>query len=128
MRTLQRLGLLALAALSISACSNPFAATQRVEVRFRNATALSLSDISLQWPGGSMQSSQLAPGGVSSYEQHDGAYPYGLLLATANGTVRRVQPIDFVGAQPMAPGRYTYVITASTYLPDGIDLQLETER
>jgi hypothetical protein len=128
MRAIQRVALLALAALSISACGNPFAVTERVEVRFRNATALTLSDISLQWPGGSMQSSQLAPGGVSPYEQHDGAYSYGALSVTANGTVRRIQPIDYVGEQPLPPGRYTYVISSSTYSPDGIDLQLETGR
>ena len=128
MRELHRLALLALAALSIGACCSPFAATELVEVRFRNATALTLSDISLEWPGGSMQSSQLAPGGVSSYEQHDGAYHSGALRVTANGTVRRLQPIDYVGDEPLSPGRYTYVITSSTYFPDGIDLHFETER
>jgi hypothetical protein len=128
MRTFHRLGLLVLAALSISACSNPFAATQRVEVRFRNATSQTLSDISIQWPGGSMQASQLAPGSMSSYEQHDGAYGYGALSATANGTVRRLIVIDYVGEQPLTPGRYTYVISlrTSTYQPDGLDLTLET--
>ena len=128
MRALHRLSVLALAVASICGCSSTVTATDRVQVRFRNATTMTLSDISLQWPGGSMQSSQLAPGSVSSYEQHDGAYPYGALRVTANGSVRRVQPIDYFGAQPLAPGRYTYVISSSTALPDGIDLLLDADR
>jgi hypothetical protein len=128
MRVFAHAILTALTALSVAGCENPFVITNRVDVRFRNATSLSLTDISLTWPGGSMQVSQLDPGGVSNFELHDGAYPYGSLRVTANGAVRQLQPIDYTGASPLGPGRYTYVIVRSTYVPDGIDLQLEADR
>jgi len=128
MRVFARAILATLAALSIGGCGNPFSISNSVEVRFRNATTFTLTDISLSWPGGSMQVAQLAPGAASSYERHDGAYSYGAFAATTNGAVRRLQPIDYVGESPLGPGRYTYVIGPSTYLADGIDLRLEADR
>jgi hypothetical protein len=125
MRALIRTFLAVLALVGIGACDNPLAAGDSVEVRVRNSTSMTLTDISLSWPGGGMQLSQLAPGAVSNYEAHDGAYPYGALRVTGNGTVRRLQPIDYVGASPLSPGKYTYVIVSSTFFADGIDLQLE---
>jgi hypothetical protein len=125
MRPLIRTFLALLAVLSIGACDNPLAVGDGVEVRFRNSTSMTLTDISLSWPGGGMQLPQLAPGEVSNYEAHDGAYAYGALRVTGNGTVRRLQPIDYVGESPLSPGKYTYVIVSSTYFTDGIDLQLE---
>ena len=117
-----------LAALTIGGCSSPFAAGDSVETRFRNATPFVLTDVSLSWPGGSMQVASLAPGTSSFYERHDGAYSYGGLKVTMNGTVRRLQPIDYVGESPLGAGRYTYVITTSTSFPDGIELRLQPER
>jgi len=64
---------------------------------------------------------------MSSFEVHNGAYSYGALRVTGNGTVRRLQPIDYVGESPLSPGRYSYVITSSTSF-DGVDLHFEAER
>ena len=125
MRALFRTLLALCAILSVGACDNPLALSDGVEVRIRNATSMTLTDISVTWPGGSMQVSQLAPGEVSRYEAHEGAYSYGAVRVTGNGTVRRLQPIDYVGESPLSPGKYTYVIVASTYFTDGIDLRLE---
>jgi hypothetical protein len=136
MKAVSRTIILALAVMATSSCSSdpmfPYVveppvvpAAGHVEVRFRNATDFALTDVSLAWPGGSMQVSQLAPGAVSAYEQHDGAYRYGALQVKGGGIVRKLQPIGFVGEQALAAGRYTYVIIPSTYLPDGIDLRLE---
>ena len=125
MRLLRRPFIAALAAAMLSGCSSPFEASDHVEARFRNATPFTLTDVSLSWPGGSMHVDALAPGASSAFERHDGAYSYGALAVTMNGTVRRLQPTDYVGESPLAAGLYTYVISTSTYSPDGIELQLE---
>jgi hypothetical protein len=128
MRLLARTFVAVLTAIVTGGCSSPFEASDHVEARFRNATPFTISDVSLSWPGGSMQVAALAPGASSDFGRHDGAYSYGALEVTMNGTVRRLQPIDYVGESPLGSGRYTYVIKTSTYSPDGIDLTLETER
>lgn len=128
MRLLARTLLAVITATILGGCSGPFEPSSHVETRFRNATPFTLTDVSLSWPGGSMQVAELAPGASSSLERHDGAYSYGALNVTMNGTVRRLQPIDFVGESPLVAGRYTYVINTSTSFPDGVDLRLETER
>ena len=128
MRVFTRIFVAVLVATMLGGCTSPFEATDHVETRFRNATPSTLTNISLAWPGGSMQVAALAPGASSAFERHDGAYSYGALAVTMNGTVRRLQPIDYVGESPLAAGRYTYVLSTSTHFPDGIELQLETER
>jgi hypothetical protein len=127
-RVLARTLVAVAAAIVLGGCSSPFGVSDHVETRFRNATPFTLTDVSLSWPGGSMQVSSLAPGASSNFEHHDGAYSYGALNVTMNGAVRHLQPIDYVGESPLGAGRYTYVISTSTYFPDGVDLQLETER
>jgi hypothetical protein len=124
MRALLRSILLALVVVTTTSCSDALTGTDHTEVRFRNATTFTLTDISLAWPGGSIHVDALAPGASSTYESHDGAYSYGLLLVTAGGKVRRLQPIDYVGEQPLGNGKYTYLITESTSFADGIDMQL----
>lgn len=117
--------LLLFVVVTTSSCSDVLTGTEATEVRFRNETTFTLTDVSLTWPGGSMEVASLAPGATTTYERHEGAYPYGTLKVTATGTVRRIQPIDYVGAGPLSAGRYTYVIIPSTYLSDGIGMRLE---
>ncbi len=118
--------LVLLLVVSLAACSAPLTDSGAgVQVRVRNDTPWSLLDLSLTWPGGGLRVAQLAVGASSDYERHDGAYSYGLLLVTANGAVRRLQPIDYVGESSLPAGRYTYVIAAAAWMPDGIDLHIE---
>ncbi|MEO8336173.1 MAG: hypothetical protein ABI664_14435 [bacterium] len=51
--------LLLLAVVAMSSCSDMMTDAGSVEVRFRNATSMELSDVSLAWPGGSMAVAQL---------------------------------------------------------------------
>ncbi len=86
-----------------------------------------LSNVVLVWPGGQMRAASLAPGVTSDYEGHEGAYRYGALDVTINGSVRHLQPIDYVGESPLQSGRYTYVIVVPQAGPLSIDLQLVRE-
>ena len=52
------------------------------------------------------------------------AYRYALILATADGTEHRWQPIDFMGETPLPPGRYSYAISVDG---DQIELRFETD-
>jgi hypothetical protein len=112
----------------LSSCSSsPTGTDAAVKVRVRNATTLAITDVSVTWPGGSLAVPSVAPGGVSAYMDGDGAYRYGAVRLMSGGKERRLQPIDYFGETPLAPGRYTYVIIASQYFSDGIDLALEQD-
>ena len=54
---------------------------------------------------------RIAPGEVTDYRSANGAYSYGYLDVLVDGVRRTLQPIDYVGEEPLDGGEYTFVIT-----------------
>lgn len=85
---------------------------EAVQVRVRNASGQDLTQIRVGFPDGTRSGfGQLAPGAASDYVDTTGpVYGYAYVEAWVDGRKLVVQPIDYVGETPLAPGRYTYVL------------------
>ncbi len=98
---------------------------QLVQVRIRNAGEVALADVTVTFPDNqTIGFGDLPVGAASRYAPVALAYRYALIVATANGTGHRWQPIDFMGESPLAPGYYSYAISVDG---DQIDLVFETD-
>ena len=113
---------LPLFALALAACdsSDPDPVLLRVE----NASALDFSSVVVGFPEADANYGAVAAGQASDYLEFETAYRYGAITAEAAGETYRLVPFDFVGEEPLAAGRYTYVLTVDG---SNIELELETE-
>ncbi len=100
-------------------------ADQLVHVRIRNAGKVEVTDVQVTFPDNQVvEYGTVPPGGASRYAPVGLAYRYALILATADGTQRRWQPIDFMGETALDPGYYSYAISVDG---DQIDLQFSQD-
>lgn len=80
-----------------------------VEVRVANRSDRDFERVDVTFQSNKVEYGALARGATSEYRQvNEAAYRYALVEITAGGQTFRLQPIDFVGETPLAPGRYTY--------------------
>lgn len=97
-------GLLTLAAAACAGQSQP-------QIRIANRGDVPLENIVVSFHSQTEQYGTLAPGGVSDYRSIAKAYSVARIEATANGEAVRLQPIDFVGDEPLDGGLYTYALS-----------------
>ena len=96
-----------------------------VEVRVSNGSAFVLDYGILHLPGDTLLFQGLQPGQATPYKEVGKAYRIaGAQVITAQDTAR-LQPIDFVGEEPLAPGRYTYVLSFHDNLTTNLVMTLE---
>ena len=96
-----------------------------VQVRIRNASQVDLTEVTVTFPDNqTIGFGDLPAGAAGRYAAVGLAYRYALILATADGTEHRWQPIDFMGETPLPPGRYSYAISVDG---DQIELRFETD-
>lgn len=106
-----------------------FAVRPGTYVRVRNATPWTMTDVVVSPNGGEIRVDRLAPGEASPYVRRDGAYRYGYVrVLTDGGRERKIIPIDYVGESPLPEGRFTYVLEVSRFLPDSLNIALETDK
>lgn len=92
-------------------------------LRVRNASNLDFSSVFVAYPGVEEQFGRVEIGQSSPFKAVNGVYPYGFIEVEASGRAYRLQPIDYVGEQPLGNGRFTYCLDVE----DG-DLLFELER
>ncbi len=82
-------------------------------LRVANNTNLAITRLDVLAAGVTIGYGPVGVGASSEYQVPSGAvYRYaGLDVLFADGTGRRLQPTDYVGEIPLAPGRYTYVVS-----------------
>jgi hypothetical protein len=98
---------------------------QLVQVRIRNAGQVGLTGVTVTFPDNQrIGFGDLPAGAASRYAAVALAYRYALVVATADGTEHRWQPIDFMGETPLAPGHYSYAISVDG---DQIELLFEAD-
>lgn len=95
-----------------------------VELRFRNASAVDLTDFTYQSASEPLHFDLIPAGSTTEYREISASYRYGFVEAFVDTTRLVLQPIDYVGESRLAGGRYTFVLTvdlAGPYL--GLELQ-----
>lgn len=117
---MSRLPFVLLLAAAASGCNSLFE-TGLVEVRVRNGSAVVMEDVRIWLSGGPVEYPTLEPGEVTAYRAVERAYRIATVEATIDGELQRLQVIDFVGEDPLRPGRYTYRLG----LFEGVSLTLE---
>lgn len=107
---------------------NPFDSEGVVEVRVRNGSNLTFDEGVLYVHRDSLIFSALGPGQETPYQEVDQAYEIATTRVVTGTDTARLQVIDFVGEQPLGPGRYTYVLGFFEGNPTSLTLDLRTDR
>lgn len=96
-------------------------------LRVKNVSPYKYENIVVNTGDGEKDFGFLDPSQTSAYQSFEIAYRYAYVKLSINGETYIIQPIDYVGEEPLPSGKYTYLITASTsddrYGRLGIDLQ-----
>lgn len=69
----------------------------------------------------------IAPGAYSEYKTVAKAYGIAYIRFVADGTERKLIPIDYVGEQPLKPGKYTYEVGLSGSGPNDVTFAFSTD-
>lgn len=98
-------------------------ASASVQLRVRNVGKQRFDSVELQLPSHQrIAVGMLGAGRVSGYQVVGEAYRYARILTTGDGQDHKLLPADYVGETPLAPGRYTYEISAAD--DGGLNLNL----
>lgn len=77
------------------------------ELYVQNASAFTIEDLVVNdWHIG-----DLAPGGSAGPRTFATVYRYAAIAMVVDGDSFRLQPVDFVGEEPLGKGEFTYVLT-----------------
>lgn len=83
----------------------------RVEIRIRNNSDLDFDRVRVHFPDQREVDYGVVPkGGVSAFRTVDHAYRYAGFSVNAGNRELSLQPIDYLGEEELAAGRYTYAI------------------
>ncbi|MQA91765.1 MAG: hypothetical protein GEU90_16345 [Gemmatimonas sp.] len=104
---------IALILLSLG-CSAVRGPSESVRIRVENATTVAFQNVVIFFPSGAPEEfGDLAPQTSSEFRVVETAYRSAAVTVQAEGETLTASPIDFVGATPLAPGRYTYILTVN---------------
>lgn len=81
-----------------------------VHVRVENASNFPMNQIEVGFPDTLVSYGDLPPGSKSAYREVPAAYDIAGVTMTVGEKKLRLQPVDFVGEEPLKPGLYTYVL------------------
>jgi hypothetical protein len=94
-------------------CDSPFGPRGDVEIRITNASAFQFERVDAVFPEDEVSFGAIAAHRSSDYRRVSTAYRYAYLEVQINGEELRIQPIDYVGEDPLDPGKYTYVLNVT---------------
>ena len=94
-----------------------------VLLRLQNESSIDFSSALIRFPEAESNFGAVAAGEASDYREFDSAYSYGYIEVEADGNTYRIQPIDYVGEEPLENGRYTYELDIA-----GDELEMEFEQ
>lgn len=83
------------------------------QIRLENASAYTLSDVTFSAGHEPLHFASLAPGERTAYVTVERAYRYGYLEVVVEGERQVLQPIDYVGEEPIGEGHFTFRIAIS---------------
>ena len=83
----------------------------KIEIRIRNESGLDFRHVQARFPEtGETDYGAVPNGSASAYHGTTRAYRYAQVVAKTGDKELSFQPMDYVGEQDLAPGRYTYVL------------------
>jgi hypothetical protein len=82
-----------------------------MEVRVRNGSSVAFDGGALYVHRDSITFTALAPGQATPFQEVEKAYRIASTWVVTGSDTARLQVIDFVGEEPLSPGRYTYVLS-----------------
>jgi hypothetical protein len=112
MRYARRFGLAAVLSILGLSC-DALGLGGSVQVRMENASNVTLSRATLFASEGPQAFQNLSPGEATPYVEVSKAYRIATTEVIVGADTLRLQVIDFVGEEPLGPGRYTYVLVVS---------------
>ena len=99
--------------LVVASCDDPAGPTGDIEVRIANESSFAFESVDVVFPDDSVAYGALPAHSQSVYHAVERAYSYALIIVSVGGEELRIQPIDYVGASELEPGRYTYALNLS---------------
>lgn len=112
----------------VTAGCNLFSTDGPVEVRVRNGSTLTFDEGILYTHRDSIAFTSLGPGQATPYQETERAYRIATTQVVTGSDTARLQVIDFVGEEPLDPGRYTYVLSFFEGHPTSLTLDLTRDR
>jgi len=85
-----------------------FGSEDATRLRIENASDVDFTSVRVSFPEAEASFGAIASDRRSEYQRVGEAYRYGFVKVEAEGETYRIQPIDYVGEEPLEPGRYTY--------------------
>ena len=82
--------------------------TTQVHVRVHNDSGTDFDQVVVTFPAGDVNYGSVPSGGESEYRAADGAFAFAPVEVTYDSTTLTLQVIDYIGAEPLSPGNYTY--------------------
>lgn len=85
-----------------------FGSEDVTRLRIENASDVDFTSVRVSFPEANANYGAIGAGRRSEYRRVDEVYRYGFIEIEANEETYTIQPIDYVGEEPLEPGRYTY--------------------
>lgn len=113
MRTKNLYRILILLVLGLSISCESFLNGDQVQIRIQNISDFEYSDVKVNTSGGENIYGTIAPKSHSAYMTFDLAYRYAFVELKIASDTFTLQPIDYVGEDPLKSGKYTYAVDAT---------------
>lgn len=85
-----------------------FGSEDATRLRIENASDVDFTSVRVVFPEAEASFGTVGSGRRTEYQRVDEAYRYGFIEMETRGETYTIQPIDYVGEEPLDPGRYTY--------------------
>lgn len=79
-----------------------------IYLRIANASPVEFNSVYVSFPGEETTFERISSGNRSDYQKLDKAYHYGYIKVESEDKTYTLQPVDFVGEEPLRNGKYTY--------------------
>lgn len=128
-RVLKKLFILLLLLIVFSmACHHIFdSADDPSYIRVKNSSVYNYSSVKISFTTAGEHFGDILSGSLSGYKKFPVAYRYGYVQLYIDGHEYVLQPIDYVGEEPLGSGYFTYTVAVAD-LEDTYSITIEVER
>jgi hypothetical protein len=97
---------------------------EAVSIRVGNRSDVEFERVVVKFSSQTEDYGRIPAGKQSGYRQIAKAYRYAHVEVTVKGATIVMRPMDYVGEEPLAPGKYTYALSYDPNAGEGAQLQL----
>lgn len=106
---------------AVSACSED---STKTNIRITNISKYDFCNVVLDPVSGPVNCGIIKKGETTCYRSFDTAYHYAYIRFNIGDKEFKLQPIDYVGEQPLGIGKFTYAIDIHDYAAGKMDIGL----